>query len=109
MQTTNPKRNGPPASDPTRTNHTETLNAIDQFVKLQSQKCCGNCSHKFTKKYKPASLVGIQNGQMNSMYLICGACRDALRKQGTAGIPHAAKDAKLAYVTRMAKAQGGVQ
>lgn len=107
---TTPKINGVlPGKEHTPNDHSDTLNEIDQYVKLQAQKCCSNCARKFTKNHKAAALVGLPNGQMVSMYLICGACRDALRAQGTAGIPNASKDAKLAYQTRMAKAQGGVQ
>ncbi|MBS0586857.1 MAG: hypothetical protein JSS37_02635 [Proteobacteria bacterium] len=75
-----------------------------EFITARTK--CGNCEKPFTRIGKPKTVVGIKNGNCTSCYLLCESCARKLKAEGLPGIPHAAKDAKLAALLHASPAGG---
>lgn len=86
----------------------ESIAEIEKW--LQTHTCigakCGNCEMPFTAAKMAKSVVGIPNGAGCSIYALCRPCARRLKRKGTAGIPNAVKDAKLATLLWFTPARG---
>ena len=67
---------------------------------------CGNCGMPFTVTEMAKGVVGVPNGAGYSIYALCRLCARRFKRQGTAGIPNAMNDARLATLLWFTPARG---
>lgn len=67
---------------------------------------CGNCHEPLSSTRPAKGIVGIPNGAGYSIYVLCRHCGRRFKRKGSAGIPNAVRDAKLATLLYFMPAKG---